>query len=114
VNGICTGHKDTDMLFAENKVFDNGGDGINLRNDGLLNEPHRSIIRNNIIENNGGYGVSVDCPAEGVVIEGNTISNRPGGLQKVAVFLGPKSLPVTIKDNKISGFADGEIFHANK
>ena len=111
INGICTGHKDTDMLYADNKVFGNEGDGINLRDDGLLNEPHRSILRNNTIENNGGFGVSVNCPAEGVVIEGNTISNRPDGKQKAAIFLGPTSLPVKMSDNKISGYPDGEVGH---
>jgi hypothetical protein len=116
VNGICTGHKDTDILFSENKVFENGGDGINLRDDGHLNEPHRTIIRNNVIENNGtkdgGYGVSVICPAEGVVIAGNTITNGPNGKQKAAIYLGPTSLPVDIKDNKIAGFRENGIIKA--
>lgn len=118
INGICTGHKDTDMLYADNRIFDNGGDGINLRDDGHLNEPHGSIIKYNIIENNGlkdgGYGVSVICPAQGVVVEGNTITGGPGGKQKAAIFLGAASLPVIIKDNKITGHPDGEVINEKK
>ena len=113
INGISTGHKDTGMLFAENKVFENSGDGIYLRDEGDLNAPDSSIIRNNLIENNGmkegGYGISVNGRAEGVVVEGNTIANPSGGRQKAGIFLAAGAKPVEIKNNKISGHPDGEV-----
>jgi hypothetical protein len=112
-NGISTGHKDTGMFFADNKISENGADGIYLRDEGVLNAPYGSIFRNNIIENNGvkegGYGISVNGPAEGVVIEENTITSNNGGKQKAAIFLAAGTKPVEIKNNKISGHPDGEI-----
>jgi hypothetical protein len=111
-NGICTGHKDTDMLYAGNHVFENGSDGIHLRGETDLNAPHRSIFRDNIIENNGtkegGYGFSVNSKAEGVVLENNVIRNRGAGKQLAAIYLTKNSLPVEMKNNTISGHPEGE------
>jgi hypothetical protein len=112
-NGICTGHKDTDMLFEGNHVFENGGDGIHLRGETALNAPHRSIFRKNLIENNGtkdgGYGFSMNCKAEGVVLEGNIIRNTGSSKQKAAVYLMKSSIAVKMTDNQISGHPDGEV-----
>jgi hypothetical protein len=113
VNGICTGHKDTDMLFSENRIFENGSDGVHLRGETDLNAPHRSIFKNNLIENNGtrdkGYGLSVNCHAEGVVLENNTIRNTGAGKQQAAVLLTTNSLPLDLKNNKISGHPEVEM-----
>ncbi len=112
-NGICTGHKDTDMLFAGNHIFDNGSDGVHLRGESDLNAPHRSIFKDNIIENNGtkgeGYGLSVNCMAEGVVLEKNIIRNTENGRQIAAVMLRKGSLPVKMTENTISGHPKGEV-----
>lgn len=112
-NGICTGHKDTDMLYEGNTIAENGADGIHLRGELPMNAPHRSIFKNNLIENNGmkekGYGLSVNCKAEGVVLEDNIIHNTGNGKQAGAVLLMTNSLPVEMKNNKISGFQEGEV-----
>jgi hypothetical protein len=117
INGICTGHKDIDMLYAGNQIFENGSDGIQLRGESDLNAPHRSIFKNNVIENNGmkenGYGISVNCKAEGVVLEDNIIRNTGGGKQIAAVRLTANSLPVGLKNNKISGHSQGEVVKEN-
>jgi hypothetical protein len=118
INGICTGHKDTDVLFTDNHIFENGADGISLRGESPLNAPHRSIFRNNLIENNGmkqkGYGFSVNCRAEGVVLEDNIIRNTGKGNQVAAVLLTVNSLPVEMKNNKISGHPEGEVITEKK
>jgi hypothetical protein len=118
INGICTGHKDTDVLFTDNHIFENGADGISLRGESSPNAPHRSIFRNNLIENNGmkqkGYGFSVNCPAEGVILEDNIIRNTGKGNQVAAVLLTVNSLPVEIKNNKISGHPEGEVITEKK
>jgi hypothetical protein len=118
INGICTGHKDTDVLFTGNHIFENGADGISLRGESPLNAPHRSVFRNNIIENNGmrqkGYGFSVNCLARGVVLEDNIIRNTGKGNQVAAVLLTANSLPVEMKNNKISGHPDGEVITEKK
>ena len=112
-NGICTGHKDTDMLYTGNTITDNGGDGISLRGEKDLNAPHRSIFRKNVIANNGtkdgGYGLSVNSKAEGVVLEENIISNSGNGKQIAAVMLMKNSLPVRMLSNTISGHPKGDI-----
>lgn len=117
INGICTGHKDIDMLYAGNHIFENGSDGIQLRGELAMNAPHRSIFKQNLIENNGikenGYGISVNCKAEGVVLEDNIIRNTGNGKQAAAVRLTANSLPVELKNNKISGHADGEVVKGN-
>jgi hypothetical protein len=83
-----------------------------------LNAPHRSIFKNNLIENNGttdkGYGLSVNCRAEGVVLEDNTIRNTGSGKQLAAVLLTANSLPVELKNNKISGHPDGEVVQESR
>ena len=113
INGICTGHKDTDMLYVGNTISENGADGIHLRGELALNAPHRSIFKNNLIENNGmkekGYGLSVNCKAEGVILEDNIIRNTGSGKQSGAVLLMTNSLPVELKNNKISGLPEGEV-----
>jgi hypothetical protein len=112
-NGICTGHKDTDMLFSDNHIYENGADGIHLRGETDLNAPHRTIIRNNIIENNGakeeGYGISINSKAQGVIIEKNTIRNTGSGKQRAALLLMENSLPAEMKNNIISSLPDGEV-----
>lgn len=117
INGICTGHKDIDMLYAGNHIFENGSDGIQLRGELAMNAPHRSIFKQNLIENNGmkenGYGISVNCKAEGVVLEDNIIRNTGNGKQAAAVRLTANSLPVELKNNKMSGHIEGEIVKGN-
>jgi hypothetical protein len=112
-NGISTGHKDTDMLFSGNIVSENGSDGVHLRGEIPANAPHRSIFRMNVIENNGtkegGYGISINCKAEGVVIEDNIIRNSRNGKQAAGLYLFKSSLPVEMKNNTITGHKLGEM-----
>ena len=105
--GISTGHMDTDMLYEKNQISENGIDGVTLRNEIQSNAPHRSIFKNNVVENNGlkngGYGFSFKSPAEGVILEDNTIQNTRGNTQKAAVFIDKNGIPVILRNNKISG-----------
>lgn len=113
INGIFTGHKDTDMLFLSNHIYENGEDGISLRNEVDSNAPHRSIFRNNTIENNGtkkkGYGISILSRAEGVVIENNVIRNTGIGKQTAGIFYSSRSLPALVSNNTFEGHPDGDI-----
>ncbi len=115
ITGISTGHKDTDMLYSGNHIFENGSDGIQLRGELSQNAPHRSIFKNNLIENNGikekGYGIAVNCKAEGVVLEDNIFRNTGGGKQVAALLLTANSLPVEMKNNKISGLPEKEVIN---
>jgi hypothetical protein len=113
--GICTGHKDTDVLFEGNHIYDNGNDGINLRGERAANAPHRNIFKGNIIENNGrnesGYGMSFNSPAEDVVVSGNTIRDTGAGTQKAGLFFYKNSLPVKSEENIMSGHELGDVLY---
>lgn len=117
-NGISTGHKDTDMLFSGNHIYENGSDGISLRGETDLNAPHRSVFRNNIIENNGtrekGYGIGIYSKAEDVVIENNIIRNTGNNKQIAAIYLSANSLPVKVENNEFSGHSAGDIISDQK
>jgi len=111
--GICTGHKDTDVLFENNHVYDNGNDGINLRGERAINAPHRNIFKNNIIENNGrlngGYGISFNSPAEDVSVIGNTIRDTDQSTQKAGLYFYENALPVHYENNTMEGHELGNI-----
>lgn len=117
-SGICTGHKDNDMVFDQNQIFENGEAGVLLRKERELNAPHNNLFRNNTIENNGtkggGYGFRIDSPVMGLVLEGNTIRDTGVGAQRAAVYLYRRDLPVSLKDNNISGHKEGEIVYGDR
>ena len=111
--GICNGHKDTDILFTENKIYQNGSDGVNFRGERASNAPHRNTFLKNIIEDNGvkegGYGLSFNSPAEDVLLKENTIRDTGKGTQKAAVMVYKNGLPVNMVGNIITGHPEGDI-----
>ncbi|MBN1895309.1 right-handed parallel beta-helix repeat-containing protein, partial [bacterium] len=109
LSGICTGHKDTDMLFEGNHIFENKGGGIHFRPETPSNAPHRNVFRGNRVENNGGFGFSFDSPARDVVLDSNIIRNTEGGQQKAAVRIGRDGLKPSMIKNRITGHPDGEM-----
>lgn len=110
--GIDTGHMDTDMLFEANQISENGHAGVHFRPEISANAPHRTIFRNNVVENNGGknegYGFFIDSPAEDVVLDGNTIQNTAGTMQKAAVFIGKNGRAVRLANNHVNGHPQTE------
>jgi lysophospholipase L1-like esterase len=111
--GICNGHKDSDILFTENKIYANGSDGVNFRGERAPNAPHRSTFLKNIIENNGikeaGYGLSFNSPAEDVLLKENIIRDTGKGTQKAGIMIYENGLPVKMENNKISGHPEGDV-----
>ncbi len=111
--GICTGHKDSDVVFEENHIFENGSDGVNLRGENSRNSPHRNTFSNNIIENNGqsgeGYGFSVYSTPQELIIKDNTIRDTDRGTQKAGIFLQGDVPEVTLKGNRMSGHERGDV-----
>lgn len=107
--GLCTGHKDTDMRFENNHIFENGSHGVYFRYEKEANAPHRNTFVGNIVENNGrdskqgGFGFCFNSPAKNVVLKDNTIRDTGGGTQKAAVFVEKDGLPVKMENNAISG-----------
>lgn len=84
--GICTGHKDVDVIFSENHVYNNKSDGINLRGEREENAPHRNTFVKNIIENNTGFGFSVNSKAHDLVLKENIFKNSAKN-QKAAIYI---------------------------
>ena len=111
--GICTGHKDTDVLFDGNHIYHNGSDGVNLRGETAANAPHNNTFANNIIENNGvkngGYGISINAPAQNVILKNNTIRDTENGTQEAAVYIYKNGLKPEMENNTISGSRQKDI-----
>lgn len=106
--GICTGHKDTDVIFRGNHVFNNGSDGINLRGEREANAPHRNTFIGNTIENNNGYGFSVNSPARDLVLTGNVFKNQ-AKKQKAAIFIYKNGATPTLGNNIFDNHELGEL-----
>lgn len=113
--GICTGHKDTDVIFQDNHIYDNGSDGIHLRGERAINAPHRNTFTGNIIENNGrlkeGFGMSFNSPAEEVIVQDNIIRDTGPNTQKAGLYFYKNALSVTLENNSFSGHEKGEILN---
>jgi len=110
--GICTGHKDTDVLFQGNHVYENGSDGIHLRGERESNAPHRNTFDGNIIENNGtdggGYGFSVNSPANDLMLKNNKFGNS-GKTQKAAIYIYRGGSTPELIDNTFDEHPKGEM-----
>ncbi len=111
--GICTGHKDTDVLFRRNQVYNNKSDGINLRGEREANAPHRNTFINNVIENNEGYGFSVNSPAKDLVLKDNFFRNS-AKTQKAAIFIYANGSEPKLENNKFDEFQNEEIVYEDK
>jgi hypothetical protein len=110
--GICTGHKDTDVWFEDNHIFQNASDGVNLRGERESNAPHRNTFVQNTIENNGtregGYGFSINSPAKDLLLKENRFLNS-SGTQKAAIYVYSSGLVPTMEDNQFDSHAMGNL-----
>jgi len=110
--GICTGHKDSDVLFKGNHVYNNQSDGINLRGEREANAPHNNSFIENTIENNGtndgGYGFSVNSPAKNLVLKNNTFGNSEK-TQKAAIYIYKNGLDPQLENNQFDKHEQGEL-----
>ena len=130
-NGISTGHKDTDNLIAGNRIRENAKHGIHFRIKTEANGAHRTIVRDNIIEDSGwpfervpeklkqlprqellGHGIYVSGTTHDLTFENNTIRETRTGdqrHQRHAFYLAPGVTRVTMSDNIIEGHPDAPI-----
>jgi len=116
--GICTGHKDTDVIFRGNHVYNNGSDGINLRGEREANAPHRNTFIENTIENNGtkgsGYGFSVNSKAHDLLLKDNIINSTGQKTQKAAIYIYTNGLAPKLENNKVNGQPLDEVVFEKK
>lgn len=130
-SGISIGHKDTDCLFARNRIYENCKYGICIRQKTEANGAHRNTYRQNVIENNGqdpagmpeavrrlparelaGVGVSILGVTHDLLFEDNVIrETRPAGkqFQRNAFYIGPGVSRVTLSGNEIAGHPDAAV-----
>lgn len=106
--GICTGHKDTDVMFYRNQVYNNQNDGINLRGEREANAPHRNSFVNNVIENNIGYGFSINSPAEDLLLKDNFFRNS-ANTQKAAIYIYKNGSEPKLDNNHFEAHELGEL-----
>lgn len=113
--GISTGHKDSDVTFSNNHIFENGNNGVYFRDENESNSPHRNTFINNTIENNGtlkgGYGFYFGGKAADVILQDNIIRDNKNGTQKAAVFICKGTPPPKDVNNKMSGHKQGNIIN---
>ncbi len=111
--GICTGHKDVDVIFSENHVFNNKADGINLRGEREANAPHRNTFVKNIIENNVGFGFSVNSKANDLVLKENIFKNSDK-TQKAAIYIYDGGSSPKLENNQFEKHELGELVFEKK
>jgi len=115
--GVCTGHKDTDVTFENNHVFNNASDGINLRGERESNAPHRNTFVENIIENNGmdggGFGFSINSPARELVLKENVFKNSLK-TQKAAIYIFKAGSKPILENNQFEEHTLGEVVFEQK
>jgi hypothetical protein len=110
--GICTGHKDVDVWFESNHIYNNQSDGVNLRREREINAPHRNTFIGNIIENNGsiggGYGFSINSPARELLLKENEFRNS-AKTQNAAIFVYKAGLEPKLEDNRFDKHELGNL-----
>jgi nitrous oxidase accessory protein NosD len=113
--GISTGHKDSDVIFENNHIYENGGDGVFFRDEDMKNSPHRNIFIGNIIENNGTrdgrYGFYFSGNAENVILKNNIIRDTKNGTQKAGIYIDKNTPTLTLENNTITGHSLGNIVY---
>ncbi len=115
--GICTGHKDSDVVFESNYIYNNASDGVNLRSEREPNAPHRNTFIKNTIENNGtdggAYGFSINSPAKDLVLKENVFKNSLK-TQKAAIYIYEAGLKPKMENNQFDEHKLGEVVFEKK
>ncbi len=115
--GLCTGHKDTDVIFENNHLYENRSDGVHLRGEREANAPHRNSFIRNTIENNGtdggGYGFSINSPALDLRLIENSFLNSMS-TQKAAIYVHEAGLTPVLKNNRFDKHEMGEMVFEKK
>ena len=106
--GICTGHKDTDVVFDGNHIYNNAGDGINIRGISDNNAPHRNTFVKYIIENNIGYGFSIKSQAKDLLLKENIFKNS-AKKHKAAIYIHQGGIEPKLENNQFDEHELGEI-----
>lgn len=116
--GISTGHKDTDVVFDNNHIYENDVNGVYFRGEDSKNSPHRNSFINNTVENNGalngGYGFYINGNATDLLLKDNIIRDTKNGMQKAAVYMSKNVPPIKFENNIMSGHSLGNVIYESE
>jgi hypothetical protein len=84
-----------------------------LRGERESNAPHRNTFVNNIIENNVGYGFSVNSKAIDLVLKGNIFKNS-SKTQRAAIYIYENGSTPKLEDNQFEKHELGEMVFEKK
>lgn len=107
--GISVGHRDTDNLITKNQVEKSKAVGLLFRAErGKDFAGHRNRVVENTIANSGGTnGIAVDVEGEteDLMFQGNELRETREPAERTGFRFGSKTGKMTMKDNRIGGFA---------
>ncbi len=107
--GISIGHHDTDNTVRDNDVTGSTKVGVLFRPERSRDfTGNRNRIEHNRLVNNGaddGFAVDVQGGTEAIVFVGNEITETRSPARRTAIRLGPETAGITLRDNRITGFA---------
>ena len=107
--GISIGHHDTDNLVTGNEIRGNRDVGVLFRPErGKDFAGHRNRIEKNRLVDNGpeqGFAVDIQGGTEAIVVADNEIVDTRGSTRRIAIRLGPETRAITLRNNRIQGFA---------
>jgi hypothetical protein len=118
--GISIGHKDTDNVFVNNTISDNGISGVYLREESVKNSGHRNTFKDNKITNNGdtkaGYGFLIQPHAGEILIANNQIAETRSGkerTQRYGVYKAVGAGSILLQNNAMQGHTEAN-YHETK
>ncbi len=107
--GLSIGHRDTDNLIRDNEISGSGRAGVLFRPErGKSFQPHRNRLEANRILDSGaaqGAGIEIQGEVEGIILERNELRESRGPAERVGIRIGEKVGKVTLKENRLEGFA---------
>lgn len=100
--GISIGHRDTDNVLRNNRVYDSGKVGLYFRpEEPPIRCPHRNVVESNLFQN-AEIGIDVASAVEGVVLQNNRIVDTEGHME-AGLRIGEHVANLTLKDNTFEG-----------
>lgn len=108
-SGVSIGHRDTDNLVRDNDILRSGKVGVLFRPErGKAFAPHRNRIEDNRITDSGadnGIAVDVQGETEEITLARNQLRETRKAQARIGVRIGAGTRAVSLRDNRIEGFA---------
>ena len=108
--GISIGHHDTDNLVTGNEILGSRDVGVLFRPERgqgfrRASQPHREEPAGRQRLRRRGSPWTSRAARKSIVLADNEIVDTRGGARRVAIRLGPETRDITLRNNRIQGFA---------